>query len=70
MLLQLADDQVAARDDVAAIRLDRTHDQPEGRRLAGAVAADQANALARIDREFGIAQNHLFGELQADFIEA
>ncbi len=69
-LLQLAHDQVAARENIAAIRLDRSHDQPECCRLPGAIAADQADAFACVDREFGVAQYHEFGELQAHLIEA
>ncbi len=61
-LLELADHQAGAADDFAPIRLQRAHDELERRRLAGAVTADQAHALTRVDREFGVFQDCQFAE--------
>jgi hypothetical protein len=55
---------------LTAVRFELAHDQLEGRRLSGPVAADQADALARLDGELGVAQNELVAEFERDVVEA
>jgi hypothetical protein len=43
--------------DVAAVQREVADDRAQQRGLAGAVAPDQADAPARIDREVGAVQN-------------
>ena len=68
-LRELCDDEVALLRDLAAVRLELARDQLEGRRLAGAVAADQAHALAGFDGELGLVEDPELAEIQRDVIE-
>ena len=69
-LFQLADDQVLSCRNVAPVRLELSRNQPERRRFAGAVSTDQANSFAGFDRQVGVAQYHLVGEIEGHFVKA
>ena len=69
-LLQLAYPQRVAVLDFAVVGLLHAGDQPQQRGLAGPVPADQANALARLDSQARIPQDHAVAEIQGDFVEA
>ncbi len=62
LLLEHAPAQTRRHLDGAVVGLLRTRDQLERRRLAGAVAADQADALARLDREIGVDEDSLLAK--------
>ena len=57
-LLQVADQQAALLRDAAAVGLLETGEQPEQRRLAVAVAADDADPLTLGDAERDVVQQH------------
>ena len=69
-LVELADDQVLFRNDLAPVWFERAHDQLQCRRLAGAISADQADALAGIDRKLSLAQDELIAKFEADVVES
>ena len=57
-LLEVADEQPALLRDAAAVRLLEAGEHPEQRRLAVAVAADDADPLAHGDAERDVVQQH------------
>ena len=61
MLRQQAKLQAARAHDVAAVSRFFSGDETKDRRLAGAVATDQSDVLARIDLQRCAAQNVLRG---------
>jgi len=63
-LRELADHEAGVANDLAAVRFQVAVDEPERGRLAGAVAADQADTLTGIDRELGLDENFLVTEIQ------
>ena len=69
-LRELADDETFGPDDLAAVRLEFPGDQPERRRLAGAITADQANPLAGVDRELRPGKDLEIAEFHGHFVEA
>jgi len=68
-LFELADVNVVAPHDVAAVRLDGAGDEAEQRRLAGTVTPDYAHPFARFEREVGVAQDDLLTETERDVVE-
>ena len=67
-LLERADGGAAAPHDAAVVRLDRTREQREERRLAVAVAADDADAVALVDPERDRVEDLLRRVLQMDVL--
>ena len=61
---ELTNDQVITAHNVTAIGFDLATDELEGRRLAGAVAADQTHALASLDRKSSLTQYLQLTEVQ------
>ena len=53
-------------DDLAPIGLQRALEEAEERRLAAAVAAQEANPLARLNRQIGLVQDPRAAEAQVD----
>ena len=70
LLLEQAPAQVSRLLDGAGVRLLGARDQLQRRRLTGAVAADQAHALAGLDPEVGVDQDSLLAEGHGDRVEA
>jgi hypothetical protein len=70
LLLEQADAQASGLVDGAVVGLLGAGYQPQRRRLAGAVAADHANALAGLDREVGVDEDSLLAESHRDGVEA
>ncbi len=68
-LVELADNEVAVAHDLALVMLEFPGDQFQRRRLAGAVAANQAHALPGLDCQVGFAQDDQFTERERDFVE-
>ena len=68
-LPQLAYDKAGLPDDFTLVRLQFAHDQLQRCRLASAIATDQANTFARLNGEFGVAQNDLPAKFHSDFVE-
>ena len=65
LLLDQHDAQAVLARDLAVVERDPARDDLQQRRLAGAVAADQADALAVVDREVGAVEQRVqaVGEL-------
>jgi hypothetical protein len=55
--------------EVAAVFVQRAVEQREQRRLAGAVAPDQTDLLARVDGDGSAVQQHLGAAAQGDALE-
>jgi len=70
ILTQLADDHPGPGNNFSLVRLYLVHDKFERRRLAGAVAPDQADPFARLDRKFSVTQDDLLAKIQPDIFEA
>ena len=68
-LLQLADPQVLAVADLALVDRLLAGNDPEQRGFAGTIAADQADALVRLQRQFGMAQDGQVAYGERDIIE-
>src|SRR5690606_21120413 len=68
-LLELADAQPVLAPDLARVRLLLAGDDAQQCRLAGAVAADQAHALVRLQRERGVTQQRLVPDVERDVVE-
>ena len=58
--------QALLADDLASIGLHRALEEAEERRLAGAIAAQEAHPLARLDRQIGLVQDRRAAEAQVD----
>ena len=69
-LCELADDEVVPAHNFAAIRIDLAADQLHRRGLAGAIAADQADTLARFNGEARCIENFLVAEIERHLIKA
>ena len=69
LLRHLADAPARRHGDVAGVGVQPVGEQREQRRLAGAVAADQADLLARLDGEAGAIENELDAATQRDLGE-
>ena len=70
LLLEQAPAQTSGLLDGAVVGLLGAGDQLQRRRLAGAVAADQAHALAGLDREIGVDEDSLLAEGDRNGVEA
>jgi len=70
LLLEQARAQMGGLLDGAVVGLLFTGNQLERRRLPGAVAPDQANALTRLDGELGVDEDALLAERDGDGVEA
>jgi hypothetical protein len=68
-LVEPADPETRAHANPAVVGRKRPRDELEQRGLAGAVAADQADALARLDAEVGTGQDDLLAEAERNLIE-
>ncbi len=69
-LRELADDEILAADDLAAIRFEFPGDELERRGFSGAIPADQANALAGVDGELRLGKDLEVAKFQGHFVEA
>ena len=58
--------QALLPDDLAAIGLQGALEEAEERRLAGAIAAQEAHPLARLNRQIGLVQERRAAEAQVD----
>ena len=70
VLRQLADDESVLACDLTAVGLLLAGNQLQRRRLAGAVTADQADALAGLDAERGFVKNTQLAEVEGYFVES
>ena len=68
-LRQIADGGAGLDEDAAAVRLDHAGGDLQQRRLAGAVAADQADALALRDRQVGRGQERRAAKGERDLAQ-
>jgi hypothetical protein len=66
VLAEVADGEPAGPLDVAGVRRFLADDEPEQRGLAGAVGADQADLLTRVELERGVDEQELRAVLLAD----
>ena len=66
LLGEPADTQPGAGHDLASLRFDLAGDQAQQRRLAGAVAPDQAEPLAAVDRQPGPVEQRAPGQVVTD----
>ena len=69
VLRQVADPQARAPPDAAAVELLFAEDQPQERRLADAVGADQSDAAARAQVGRGVLEQGLGREVFVDGFE-
>ena len=68
-LLQLAHDEVVAANDLAVVGLEFARDQFQCRRLACAIATDQAHAFPGLDDEIGFPEDLQLAERQRYFFK-
>ena len=66
VLAEVADRELLRHRDLALVGAFLAHDHAEERRLAGAVRADEADPLARVELERGLDEEHLAAVLLAD----
>ena len=65
-LFDRGDAQARIAGDIAVVRQRPAVEQPQQRRLAGAVAADEADALAGLNGEVGVVQQRMVAVGQLD----